>query len=119
MAENSDIRHIDQNQRRSRAIVHAGLVYTAGQVPDDMTLGIEGQARQVLDKIESLLAEAGAKKSRILTAQVWLSSRDDLPAFNKLWDDWVVPGHTPTRICGRVDMNNPSCKVEVQVTAAL
>jgi enamine deaminase RidA (YjgF/YER057c/UK114 family) len=84
-----------------------------------MSLDITGQARQVLDKIDALLAEAGTNKSRTLTAQVWLSTRDDLAAFNDLWDRWVVLGHTPTRICGRVDMNNPACKVEIQVVAAL
>lgn len=119
MTENADIKRIDQNQRRSRAVVHNGLVYTAGQVPDDLTLDITGQATQVLDKIEALLIEAGTDKSRMLTAQVWLSTRDNLAAFNALWDSWVVPGHTPTRICGRVDMNNPACRVEVQVTAAI
>lgn len=119
MTENADIERIDQNQRRSRAVVHNSLVYTAGQVPDDLTLDITGQATQVLGKIEALLVEAGTDKSRMLTAQVWLSTRDDLAAFNTLWDSWVVPGHTPTRICGRVDMNNPACRVEVQVTAAI
>lgn len=119
MAENFDIKHIGQNQRRSRAVVHNGLVYTAGQVPDDMSLDIEGQTEQVLDKIEHLLSEAGSQKSRILTAQVWLTTRNDLAVFNRLWDSWVVPDHTPTRICGQVNMNNPSCRVEVQVTAAI
>jgi len=117
--ENTDITRIDQNQRRSRAVVHNGLVHTAGQVPDDMTLDIEGQTRQVLAKIDELLATAGADKSRLLTAQVWISTRDDLARFNEVWDGWVVPGHTPTRICGRVDMNNPACRVEIQVVAAL
>ncbi len=119
MAINEDISRVDQNHRRSRAVVHNGLVYTAGQVPDDMSLDITGQARQVLDKIDALLIEAGTEKSRTLTAQVWLSTRDDLAAFNAVWDSWVVPDHTPTRICGRVDMNNPDCRVEIQVVAAL
>ena len=119
MTANADITHIGQNHRRSGAVVYNGMVYTAGQVPDDMSLDIEGQARQVLDKIEGLLAETGTNKSRLLSAQVWLNSRDDLAAFNALWDSWVVPGHTPARICGRVDMNNPACRVEIQVVAAV
>jgi enamine deaminase RidA (YjgF/YER057c/UK114 family) len=115
----TDITRIDQNHRRSRAVVHNGLVYTAGQVPSDMTLDITGQARQVLDKIDELLAAAGTDKSRVLTAQVWLLTRDDLAAFNAVWDAWVVPGQTPARICGRVEMNNPACRVEIQVVAAV
>lgn len=114
-----EIVRIDQNHRRSRAVVCNGFVFTAGQVPDDMTLDIAGQAGQVLAKIDELLAEAGTDKSRAISAQVWLGTRDDLAGFNAVWDAWVVPGATPARICGRVDMNNPACRVEVQVVAAL
>ncbi|MCS0497244.1 RidA family protein [Ancylobacter sp. MQZ15Z-1] len=115
----NDMTRIDQNQRRSRAIVHNGIVYTAGQVPDDMSLDIAGQARQVLDKIDDLLKEAGSERGRILTAQVWLRTMEDFAAFNAVWDAWVVPGRTPTRCCGKVEMNNPACRVEILVTAAV
>lgn len=115
----NDLTRIDQNQRRSRAIVHNGIVYTAGQVPDDMSLDITGQAKQVLAKIDALLAEAGTDKCRALTAQVWLRTIEDLAGLNAVWDAWVAPGQTPTRCCGKVEMNNPNCRVEILVTAAL
>ena len=115
----TDIVHIDQNARRSRAVVHNGLVYTAGQVPDDMSLDVTGQARQVLAKIDDLLKLAGTDKSRVLTAQVWLRTIDDLAAMNAVWDAWVVQGKTPTRCCGKVEMNNPDCRIEILVVAAI
>jgi enamine deaminase RidA (YjgF/YER057c/UK114 family) len=115
----TDIVHIDQNARRSRAVVHNGLVYTAGQVPDDMSLDVTGQARQVLAKIDDLLKLAGSDKSRVLTAQVWLRTIDDLAAMNAVWDSWVVQGKTPTRCCGKVEMNNPDCRIEILVVAAI
>lgn len=115
----NEITRIDQNQRRSRAMVHNGIVYTAGQVPDDMSLDITGQAVQVLAKIDDLLKQAGTDKTRVLTAQVWLSTMDDFKAFNAVWDAWVIAGQTPTRCCGKVEMNNPNCRVEILVTAAL
>jgi len=119
MTTETEIRRIDQNHRRSRAVVHGGTVYTAGQVPSDMSLDVTGQGQQVLDKIDALLAEAGTDKSKVLSAQVWLKTRDDLAAFNALWDAWVVPDHTPARICGYVPMNNPDCRIEIQVIAAV
>jgi enamine deaminase RidA (YjgF/YER057c/UK114 family) len=115
----TDITRIDQNHRRSRAIIHNGLVYTGGQVPDDMSADATVQTRQVLAKIDDLLKQAGTDKSRALTAQVWLRSIDDLAAMNAVWDAWVVPGKTPTRVCGKVEMNNPNCRVEILVVAAL
>jgi enamine deaminase RidA (YjgF/YER057c/UK114 family) len=100
-------------------VVHNGLVYTAGQVPDDMSLDAAGQVRQVLAKIDDLLKLAGTDKSRVLTAQVWLRTIDDLAAMNAVWDAWVVQGKTPTRCCGKVEMNNPDCRVEILVVAAI
>lgn len=115
----TDITRIDQNARRSRAIVHNGMVYTAGQVPDDMSADATKQTQQVLGKIDDLLKQAGTDRSRVLTAQVWLRSIDDLAAMNAVWDSWVVPGQTPTRVCGKVEMNNPNCRVEILVVATL
>ncbi len=115
----ADIKRIDQNQRRSRALVHNGIVYTAGHVPDDMTLDVAGQAKQVLAKLERIIKEAGSDKNRVLTAQVWLRTMDDFAAFNAVWDSWVVPGSTPTRSCGKVEMNNPNCRVEIVLIGAV
>lgn len=115
----SDMKRIDQNARRSRALVHNGLVYLSGQVPDDRTVAIREQARAVLKKMDELLAEAGTEKSRLLSAQVWLKSMDDFAAFNEVWDAWVVPGQTPTRCCGKVELNDPKCLVEITAVAAV
>ena len=115
----TEIMHIDQNARRSRAVVHNGLVYTAGQVPDDMSQDVTGQTRQVLAKIDDLLKQAGTDKSRVLTAQIWLRTIEDLAAMNAVWDAWVIQGKTPTRCCGKVEMNNPNCRVEILVVAAI
>ena len=115
----TDIRRIDQNARRSRALIHNGLVYLSGQVPDDRNAGVREQAAAVLKKIDGLLAEAGTDKSRLLSAQVWLKTMDDFAAFNEVWDAWVVPGQTPTRCCGKVELNDPKCLVEIVAVAAL
>jgi enamine deaminase RidA (YjgF/YER057c/UK114 family) len=63
----TDIIRIDQNARRSRAVVHNGMIYTAGQVPDDMSANVTVQTQQVLGKIDDLLQQAGTDKSRVLT----------------------------------------------------
>jgi enamine deaminase RidA (YjgF/YER057c/UK114 family) len=39
--------------------------------------------------------------------------------MNAVWDAWVVQGKTPTRCCGKVEMNNPNCRVEILVVAAI
>lgn len=112
------ITRIDQNARRSRAVVAGNMVFLAGQVADDKSLDIAGQAAQVLAKIDDLLAQAGSERARLLTAQIWLSTMDDFNGFNAVWDAWVVPGQTPTRCCGKVELADPGYRVEIVVTAS-
>lgn len=115
----NDIVRIDQNARRSRAVVHNGVVYLAGQVPDDRMGGVADQTRQVLAKVDDLLAQAGTDKSRVLSAQIWLKTMDDFAAMNAVWDAWVVKGKAPARCCGKVELNDPQCRVEIVVVAAV
>jgi len=115
----SDFIRIDQNARRSRALIHNGIVYISGQVPDDRTTTIEDQTRQVLEKIQLLLEQAGTTKSRLISAQIWLKSMDDFSAMNRVWDAWVIPNETPTRCCGKVELNDPKCLIEITAMAAI
>lgn len=115
----SGMRRIDQSARRSRALVHNGIAYLSGQVPDDRTQDVAGQTRQVLAKVDELLAQAGTDKSRVLSAQIWLKTMDDFAAMNEVWDAWVKPGQTPTRCCGKVELNDPACRVEITMVAAV
>ena|ERR1700744_3254606 len=114
----TDIIRIDQNARRSRALIHNGLLYISGQVPDERGGDVADQTRQVLAKIDALLAEVGTSKERLLSAQIWLKTMDDFKAMNAVWDAWVVPGQTPTRCCGKVELNDPQCRVEIVAVAA-
>jgi enamine deaminase RidA (YjgF/YER057c/UK114 family) len=114
----TDIVRIDQNARRSRALVHNGILYISGQVPDDRTGDVADQTRQVLAKLDDLLKEAGSSKDRLLSAQIWLKTMDDFAAMNRVWDAWVVPGMTPTRCCGKVELNDPNTRVEIVAMAA-
>src|SRR5258705_7926311 len=56
----------------SRAVAHGDRVYICGMVGDpggDVT----AQTKQALARIDDLLAQAGTDKTKLLTAQVWLS----------------------------------------------
>jgi enamine deaminase RidA (YjgF/YER057c/UK114 family) len=110
---------LDQNHRRSRAVIAGGMVYLAGQVADDKSGDIVAQTREVLAKVDALFAEAGTDKSRALTAQIWLADMADFNGLNSVWDAWVVPGQTPTRCCGKVELADPAFRVEIVMTAAL
>jgi enamine deaminase RidA (YjgF/YER057c/UK114 family) len=115
----STIQRFDVGPRLSEMAVHNGIAYLAGQVAADATQDIQGQTRQVLAAIDSLLARAGSDKSKILRTQIFLADLADFAAMNAVWEAWVVPGHTPPRATVQATLAKPMWKVEVVVTAAV
>ena len=63
------IQRFEVGPRMSELAVYNGVAYLAGQVPEDTSLDIVGQTREVLEAIDALLAQAGTDKTRILRAQ--------------------------------------------------
>ncbi|MDH5353721.1 MAG: RidA family protein [Gammaproteobacteria bacterium] len=106
------------NQRMSQMVIHGDTVYLAGQVANDATADIKTQTQQVLDKIDTLLAEAGSDKSKILSAQVWVANIGHFAAMNEIWDDWVAEGNAPARACIEARLASPDLLVEVGIIAA-
>ena len=106
------------NARMSQIVVHGDTVYLAGQVAQDPNSGITEQTEQVLAKIDSLLAEVGSDKSKLLSAQVWLTSMGHYAAMNEVWDAWLPEGAAPARACIEARLAIPELLVEVGVIAA-
>jgi len=113
------IKRHDVTPRLSQAVVHGTVAYLAGQVPDDAGAGIAEQTRQVLAKIDKLLAKCGTDKSKLLSAQVWITDMRYFEAMNEVWNAWTAPGNSPARACVQASLANPGYKVEIMVTAAL
>lgn len=101
----------------SQYVVHAGIAYLCGVTPDP-TGDVRAQTRQVLERVDRLLAKAGTDRSKLLTAQVWLKDMADFEAHNEAWNAWVDPEHPPARVCVQADLWQPGMLVEVMVTAA-
>jgi enamine deaminase RidA (YjgF/YER057c/UK114 family) len=106
------------NQRMSQIVIHGDTIYLAGQVADDASADITVQTQQVLQKIDTLLAEAGADKSKILSAQIWIASMGHFAQMNEVWDAWVADGHAPARACIEARLASPDLLVEVGIIAA-
>jgi enamine deaminase RidA (YjgF/YER057c/UK114 family) len=113
------IQRFEPGPRMSEAVVHGGVAYLAGQVPEDGSLDIGGQTAQVLAAIDALLAQAGSDKTRILRAQIFLRDIADFAGMNRVWDAWVPPGHTPARATVQAVLARPEWRIEIVVTAAV
>jgi enamine deaminase RidA (YjgF/YER057c/UK114 family) len=112
------IQRFDTGPRMSLAVAHGNTVYLAGLVPDDGSLDMEGQTRQVLAKIDAQLAKAGTDKSKLLSAVIYITDMKNFPDLNKVWDAWVSPGNTPARATVQAQLASRAFKVEIMVVAA-
>jgi enamine deaminase RidA (YjgF/YER057c/UK114 family) len=101
----------------SRVVVRGDTVYLCGVTPDPVG-DIKSQTKQVLERIDRLLQTAGTDKSKLLTAQVWLSDMSLFEAHNSVWNEWVDPRNPPARACVGAALWQPQMLVEIMVTAA-
>ncbi len=104
--------------RMSQAVEHGDTVYLAGQVADDASLDVAGQTQQILDKIDSLLAECGSDKSKVLWAQLWVTDMRNFASMNEVWDRWIDPSNPPARAGLCSALAAPQFLVEIMVIAA-
>lgn len=107
----------DINARRSRLVKYNGVCYLSGQFSDHGGT-IEEQMKEVLAKIDDLLRRADSNKSRLLTAEIWITSMADFAGMDKVWKEWIAPYAPPVRCCCAVELGDPSMRVEVMVSAA-
>ena len=108
-------------KRLSGLVIHrtSGTAYLSGQVPDDLTADVAGQTRQVLAHIDRLLAEAGTDKSKILSANIWLTDMRGFGQMNEAWEAWIPKGQTPARATVEAKLASPEYLVEIMLTAAI
>ena len=108
----------------SQAVVHAGLVYVAGQLPIDPANpasppgDFEQQAARVLDNVEAILQASGSSLPRVLKATVYIADLAHWVAFNALYAARMGT-HRPARTVVPVAQLHYGYLVEMDVIAAL
>lgn len=112
------IQRLQVGPRMSHAVIHGDTVYLAGQVASDPVPSVGEQTKQILATIDRLLAEAGTDKSRLLSANIWLTDMARFSEMNAVWDAWVSPGNTPARATVEAKLAAPAYLVEIMVVAA-
>jgi enamine deaminase RidA (YjgF/YER057c/UK114 family) len=105
--------------RMSQIVIHGNTVYLAGVVArDNAGKSVTEQTREILATIDRYLGEAGTDKSKLLTANIWLTDIATFNEMNAVWDGWVSPGHTPARATVEAKLAGPQYKIEIMVVAA-
>ena len=112
------IERLETAQRMSRIVKHNGTIYLCGQVAADASKDITEQTQTMLDKVDTLLEQAGSDKAHMLSATIYVRDMKDFAAMNAVWDAWVPQGHAPARACVEARMARAELLVEISVIAA-
>ena len=108
----------------SQAVVHAGLVYVAGQLPvvpgapGAPPEGFEAQARQVIANVLAILEAAGSGRDHVLRTTVYLAGVEHWPEFNRIYAE-LMGAHKPARTVVPVPALHYGYLVEMDAIGAL
>lgn len=108
----------------SQAVVHAGLVFVAGQLPvvpaepERKLQAFDEQAHQVITNVLEILEAAGSSADRILKATVYIADIAHWPEFNRVYAE-RIGAHKPARTVVPVAHLHYGYLVEMDVIAAL
>jgi len=108
----------------SQAIVHAGLVYVAGQLPivpgraEHVVGSIEEQTEQVLRNIAAVLEAAGSSLSRTLQMTIYVT---DISLWSRVNATYarILGDHKPARAVVPVGALHFGYQIEVQAIGSV
>ena len=101
----------------SGIVVHNDTIYLAGQVGHSGG-DIKAQTQEILDNIDAQLASVGSNKSKILSANLWITDFANFSGLNEVWNTWIDPENMPARACVRSELARPDLLIEIMITAA-
>jgi enamine deaminase RidA (YjgF/YER057c/UK114 family) len=105
--------------RMSQIVVHGDTVYLAGIVATaNKGKSVTEQTKEILATIDKYLASAGSDKTKLLSANIYITDMANFAEMNAVWDAWVSPGNTPARATVEAKLAAPEYKVEIMVVAA-
>lgn len=113
------INRIRTGPRMSKIVRYGGVIFLSGQTASGTELAdISSQTKEVLRRIDQLLAEAGSDRSHLLSATVYLRDIGHFAAMNVEWEAWLAPGSAPARTTVEAKLASSTLLVEITVTAA-
>ena len=100
-----------------------GLLFTSGQIPlttagEIITGDVRAQAKQVFQNLKAVLAAAGCEFHHVVKATVFLTTMDDFPALNEIYQE-QMGDHKPARSTVAVAGLPKGAKVEIEVVAQI
>ena len=100
-------------------VAHGGVLYIGGVIAEDTSLGMAGQADNVLRQLAKLLMAGGSSIARVLQVTIYLTDLAEKPDFNRVWKAHLNEVNLPARaVIGVADLGT-GVKLELVATAAV
>jgi 2-iminobutanoate/2-iminopropanoate deaminase len=106
----------------SQAIAAGGFVFVSGQIPSNpvtgeiVSGGIKDEAKQVMENIKAILAEAGLDFSNIVKTSIFLTDMQNFGQVNEVYGTYFT-GQFPARETVQVAALPKNVNVEISVIA--
>lgn len=101
-----------------QASEHDGVLYIGGIAPDDPTLDMYGQARQLFGNLERILAELGSDLEHVLMVHCFIVDMAQKPAMNRAWSEVFAAERSPARVTPGIAAIEEGVLLEISVIAA-
>jgi 2-iminobutanoate/2-iminopropanoate deaminase len=110
----------------SQAVVHAGVVYTAGQIALDPATGqmvgggdVRLETEQVMKNLAAVLEAAGSGLAHALRCELYLASLEDYAIVNEVYASAFDDATAPARVAIEAARLPRDARIEIACTAAV
>ncbi|HEY0275925.1 MAG TPA: RidA family protein [Paenirhodobacter sp.] len=112
-------KRIAQTPILHRVVEFNGVLHFSGITATDYSLGMKLQTEQLLARFDTLLTEVGSDRTKVLTANIYLSDFSGKAQMNEAWCAFFDPQYLPSRATLGVNDLGKGCLIEVVFTAHL
>lgn len=102
----------------SVATIWSDVLFISGQIASDTSLDIDGQTRQVMEKLKAIMSEAGTGFEHALKATCFLTDISEFARFNDVYRTYVGDAK-PARSTIECKLAGPAFKVEVDMIVGI
>lgn len=92
-------------------------VHMTGVQPHSLDGDIKAQAQEALERLETLMGEAGVAQSDLFSVTIWLKDMRYFSALNAVWNGWVDADNPPARTCVSGELYRPDLLLEIVAVA--
>jgi enamine deaminase RidA (YjgF/YER057c/UK114 family) len=112
------IQRLNPSPRWSDATIFNGIAHFV-EVPANTGCPIDVQIAQILSQAEVTLAAIGSDKTRLLSATIYITDKNNVSVLNAAWEAWLPEGCAPSRACVKVELLDPAMLVEIAFVSAV